>query len=145
MLGYFIDDWMTARDSAPPVSKEIDCSEEKNFLMFLGEGYFDNELTKYQYWTGLRWRWKNMSQADLESVSLRQKETYTPETTDRLREWETELKSMPDFNPLRQFYFELSANREKSVGETLSDFGRDQYKSLFTDVELQLIPKHASF
>lgn len=142
MLSYFINDWVLVRKDEKKAETETDRSEEGQFLLYLGEGYFDSDLTKLQYWTGLMWRWKNRSPIELEKVRVRQEKLYSPDTIHRLREWETELRTVK-FDPLRQFYFELAANREKTVIETLKEFGRENYRSLFTDDELEIIPMHA--
>jgi len=142
MLSYFINDWVLVRRTEKKTETEIDRLEEEQFLLYLGEGYFDSELTQLQYWTGLMWRWKNRSPVELEKIRVRQEKSYSQDTLLRLREWETELRAAK-FDPLRQFYFELSANREKTVIDTLKEFGRENYRVLFTDDELKIIPTYA--
>lgn len=143
--GYF-QEWMRHRITNAPKSEDgntIDRSEETQFLTYLGEGYFDNELTRLQYWTGLVWRWKNLSPTDLEKIKERQKKSYKEDTLLRLREWEQELRGTPDFNAIRQFYLELAASRGEKVGETLKTFARESYARLFTEHELEITPQHA--
>lgn len=142
MLGYFIQDWMILRDAKPRPSTEIDRTEEDQLLKYLGEGYFDSDLTKHQYWTGLVWRYRTLTPDEIEKIRDRQARTYGYETLNRLGEWENELRSTRDFDAARQFYLELAASRERTVAETLVDFDHPQYRALFTEDELNMVPKH---
>lgn len=145
MLQHFINDWVRARREAEAEKREdraVDRSEEEQFLLYLGEGYFDSELTKLQYWTGLKWRWKNYSPVELARIETRHQKSYRPETIQRLQEWESDLRRT-DFDPIRQFYLELAANQEKTVLDTLTTFDRLNYKDLYTEHELNIVPAHA--
>ena len=145
-LKKFLMDWMIKKSGRKSFSKPSAApnrSEENQFLLYLGEGYFDSELTKYQYWVGTRWRKKNLSLARLEEINTRQRRTYSEETLDRLRAWDEELKSA-NFDPMRQFYLELAASRSKSIRATLEEFGRQEFFGKFLPSELDIVPGYPS-
>lgn len=147
LLPYQLTNWNQKRvieklksDKIRMVRQQIDYREEEQYLKFLGEGYFDDQLTKTQYWVGLRWRLRNLPQAQLDKVEIRHKR-YPCEIIDRLHKWEVELYESVNFDPMRQFYIELAMSHRYTIGTTLKRFGREIYSKLFTAEELEKIPE----
>lgn len=110
--------------------------EEEQFAKYLGEGYFDNQLTKMQYWLGLVWRKKYVTGDKLVELKKWQEANFSPEDIGQLLEWRKEWREAP-FDAKKQFYIELCKVKKTKLESLLYEFGRGEYYRLYTTEELK--------
>jgi hypothetical protein len=152
MMRFFYKDWINIKAKGDKhrfadareqqASSEITMAarrlEEKQFLDFVTEGYFDDCLTKGCYALALDWRARYADVTILSEIEERYK-SFAPHDLKRLGEWRAEIKSADKrgaVNYKRLFVVEMARQKELTVGETLAYFYRDELKPLFNEEEL---------
>jgi hypothetical protein len=124
-----------------PVQIKIAHREEVDFIEYLGNGIFDDMLTKTQYWVGLRWREINLSKDALAKIAARHRR-YPAGVQARLEQWEYELGLVVhSFNPMKQLYIEFAYSHKYTLGASLKKLGREVYSTMYTEQELAAIPE----
>jgi hypothetical protein len=154
MLRYFYRDWIKlktrgngrrfadARDqqAGDEHTRAARRLEEKQFLDFLVEGYFDHKLTRRMYALALNWRARNATAEEKMKISQRHAAEYSDEVRSRLMKWMLEIDEAAMVGKAiaydRLYIVELARQKEMTVGETLDYFFRDEQKSLFSGEEL---------
>jgi hypothetical protein len=111
--------------------------EEERFARYLGEGYFDAELNKTQYWLGLIWRKKYLKHEQLVALKQWQEDNYNEKTIKRLDNWYVQFAERRAFNPTKAFFTELASSRGQKLSSLLNEFHRRELYSKFTTEELE--------
>ena len=147
MLKFFLPDWLTSLPIVKQsgVNAGVDNSietlrtrrlEEKQLLEYIGQGYFDTDLTKLQYWLGRHWRLRHLTKTALEKLEAR-KFRLDPVAVQRLEQWDAEMPSKERFLARRAFCVELARTAQKStIREALAYFKRQEWEGEFTPEEL---------
>jgi len=114
--------------------KEIELAHlaEKEILEYYGQGYFDEQLTKEQYWVGLKWRITNMSRDDLKKLKAWQMNRYNNTkfagVVDRLEAWKKVFYMIDKtgvFDLMERFYAVESVRLNISVEEVKLKYCRE--------------------
>lgn len=110
--------------------------EEEQFAKYLGEGYFDAQLTKRQYCLGLLWRKKHLTEQQRKDIKQWQKENYDPETRAKLKEWRQGFNE-DEFDAKKTFFIELARSRGQRLIEMLREFHREKAYQMYSSQELE--------
>lgn len=144
-LKHHVSDWLNRRAVKSWMKKVMTEDqlrarklEEQQFARYLGEGYFDNQLTKEQYWIGLLLRKKNIPEEKLEELRQWQKKEFTPQDRERLKEWRIERKTVK-FNEKKWFFIELAKSKNQTILELLHELRKERLYELFTKEELERV------
>lgn len=145
LMRYHIADWIKTR--AIKQKKSIGSlderlrtkrQEEEQLAKYFGEGYFDDLLTQTQYFLGLAWRIKHLSQEERDKIGAWQEKNFTADVLQRLQGYRVKYSIIQDgFNAKRWFYVELAKKRDENLKHLLNEFGRTKLYSLYTTEELE--------
>jgi hypothetical protein len=119
-------------------SGDISRVSERATLEFYGTGFNDSDLSKEEYFVGLKWREENLSEENIKDIEKwhTRKFKHQPEILDKLRRWKEEYEKIKsEFNLMRQFYLLEAKKSGKSVAEVLRFYHAPQNKKLFNEEE----------
>jgi hypothetical protein len=145
-LEYFVEDWLKQKSIKTRLIKirEVDNVrsrrlEAKQFVKMFGEGYYDNQLTKEQYWIGLEWRKKHLSMERQFDLMEWQKKEFTPIENNILRGWRDELKreKLHPEKLQKLFYIEFAKSKGQIVLEILHEMRLEKLYKLYSREELE--------
>jgi len=115
--------------------------EEKQFIEYIGEGYFDHRLTKRQYALGLNWRARNQTPEMRTKIRSKNASDHPAVDIARLARWREEIEAAEMTAPIayqKLFMVELARYKRMTVAEALTYFYRDELRPLFTAEELAM-------
>jgi hypothetical protein len=101
--------------------KEIASLARKEALEYYGCGYFDEKLTREEYFVGLHWRIKNLSKVELKELKGHLQKKFSngkyPGMLEKLEEWRKEFYQIQDFDFEQEFYEVVAKRNGTTVDE----------------------------